>query len=85
MKDSAETPIASWVDWYRFNNSPLSMQVSRCVHNSPLKTSREWSRNKRSKLFCTKFNARVNWITPATRLGDKPSNQSLPRIFYALF
>jgi len=30
---TAETPIASWVDCFRFNNSPLSMQVSRCVHS----------------------------------------------------
>jgi len=31
---TAETPIASWVGCYRFNNSPLSMQVSRCVHST---------------------------------------------------
>jgi len=30
--ETAEKPIASLVDCYRFNNSPLSMQVSRCVH-----------------------------------------------------
>jgi len=31
------------------------------------------------------LNARVNWIRPATRVGDKPGNQSLSRNFYALF
>jgi len=34
MKQTAETPIASWVDCYRFNNSPLPMQVSRRVHST---------------------------------------------------
>jgi len=49
-----------------------------------LKTSREWSSNEISKLFLTEFNARVNWIRPTTRVGDKQSNQSFPRNFYAL-
>jgi len=34
MKQPAQTPrvhSASLVDCYMFNNSPLSMQVSRCV------------------------------------------------------
>jgi len=48
------------------------------------KYSSEWSINKISKLFFTEFNARVNWIRAATRVGDKPSNQSLPRNLQAL-
>jgi len=31
---TAETPRASWVDRYMINKSPLSMQVSRCVHST---------------------------------------------------
>ena len=31
---TAEKSIASWVDWYMFNNSPLPMQVSHCVHST---------------------------------------------------
>jgi len=31
---TAETPIVSWVDCYRFNISTLSMQVSLCVHST---------------------------------------------------
>jgi len=29
-----ETPIASWVDCYRLNDSLLSLQVLRCVHST---------------------------------------------------
>jgi len=47
--------------------------------------TREWSSNKRSNLFVTEFNARVNWIRPASMAGGKPGSQSLPRNFYALF
>jgi len=34
---TAQTPrvhLASWVDCYMFNNSPLSMQVSRCLYST---------------------------------------------------
>jgi len=29
----------------------------------------------------SEFNARINCSRPATRVGDKPGNQSLPRNF----
>jgi len=51
----------------------INASLALCV-----KYSREWSSNKRSNLFVTEF-----WR--ATRVGDKPSNQSLPRNFYTLF
>jgi len=41
-----------------------------------LQCLREWSDDKRSKLFFTEFNARVNWIRPAT--GVTQTGQSKP-------
>jgi len=44
-----ECQLASWVDCYRFNNSPWSMQVSRCVYSA--QDFKRMSSKKRSKLF----------------------------------
>jgi len=71
--------LALWVDCCRLAIAFINASFVLCV-----KYSREWSSNEISKLFVTEFNARVNWIRPATRVGDKAGNQSLPRTFYAI-
>ena len=82
---TAETFIQSafslWVDCCRLAIAFINVRFELCVQYS-----REWSSNKRSNLFAAEFNARVNWIRPATRVGAKPGRHSKPLTnFYALF
>ena len=82
-RPSLETPslaLASWVDCYRFMLIiclSINANFALCVQHSRL-----WSSNKRSKLFFTELNARVSWIRPTTRVGDKSKP---PTKFCALF
>jgi len=56
------------------------MQVSRCVYS----TEKNGQAIKDQICLWLEFDARANWIRPATGVGDKPGYQSLWRNFYAL-
>ena len=77
---NAQSAFSLWVDCCRLAIAFTNASFALCVQYS-----REWPSNKRSNLFVTEFNARVNWVRPTTRVGDKSGNQSLPRNFYVSF
>jgi len=60
-----------WVHCCRLANAFIYV---RFALNIPC--SREWSNDKRSTLYFTEFNARVNWIRPATDVAQ--TGQSKP-------
>jgi len=60
------------------------MQVSCGVHNTQDRFQENGQAIKDQNCFSQSLMS-VNWIRPSTRVGDKPSNQSLPQNFCALF
>jgi len=61
--------LALWVDYCRLAIAFTNVSVALCVQYW-----REWSSNKRSNMFVTEFNARVNWNRPTTRAGADPAS-----------
>jgi len=72
--------LALWVDCCRLAMAFIKASFVLCVQYW-----REWPSNKRSKLFVTLFNARVNWIRPATRVGTYGAIKASHKIFIHYF
>jgi len=78
---TAETSIFSLsVDCCRLVIAFINASFVLCVQYS-----REWSSNKRLNLFVTEFNAGVNWIRPATRVGTNRAIKVSHEIFTLCF
>ena len=72
--------LALWVDCRRLAIAFINASFALCVQYW-----REWSSNKRSNLFVTQFNVRVNWNRPQPGWGTNRAIKASHGIFMHYF